>query len=157
MAWTYVMDTSALIDMADSYPESAFRGVWDGLGRLARDKRALAPVQVSEEVHRPEFLRQWCDENEVMFITSTRNVWDLARRVTKEFPKLVDSDTPGSQADPFIVALAVTLKSSLSGDEPIIITHEDPHKLNKIPSIAKTFGVESDRMTGIFEREGWKF
>lgn len=157
MAWTYVIDTSALIDMADSYPESAFGGVWERLSSLAGAKRALAPVQVSAEVRRPEFLRQRCDENEAMFITTTRNAWDLARRVTKEFPKLVDSDTPGSQADPFIVALAVTLKGSLPGDEPLIITHEDPHKLNKIPSIAKSFGVESDRMTGIFEREGWKF
>lgn len=81
----------------------------------------------------------------------------MARRVTQKFPKLVESDTPGSQADPFIVAPAVALKGSLSGNEPPIITHEDPHKLNKIPSVAKSFGVESDRMTGIFDREGWKF
>ncbi len=157
MAWTYVIDTSALIDMADSYPEPAFGGVWERLSRLAGAKRAVAPPQVFEEVRRPEFLREWCVDNRTMFLPFTRDAWDMARRVTQKFPKLVESDTPGSQADPFIVALAVALKGSLSGNEPLIITHEDPHKLNKIPSVAKSFGVESDRMTGIFDREGWKF
>lgn len=157
MAWTYVIDTSALIDMAEAYPESAFPGVWESLGCLAKAGRARAPMQVFEEIHRPESLHQWCVDNKAMFRPIGPSTWRIASQVTKKFPKLVDSDIPRQQADPFIIAMAVALKGSLSSDDPLIITHEDSHRLNKIPSVAESFGVESDRMTGIFDREGWKF
>ena len=143
--------------MAYVYPESVFPGVWESLSRLVRSGRILAPVEVSGEILWPESLRKWCDANKAMFLPIKNSAWEIALQVTERFPKLVKSNTPTEQADPFVIALSVVLKDKLSKDEPMIIAHEDPDKPNKIPSVAKSFGVESDRITRLFFIEGWKF
>ena len=115
----------------------------------------MAPPQVFEEVRRPEFLREWCVDNRAMFLS--RGMLGTWRAGSRKNSRNWSSPTRPDRRPTRLVAPAVALKGSLSGNEPPIITHEDPHKLNKIPSVAKSFGVESDRMTGIFDREGWKF
>lgn len=129
----------------------------DKLSDLVRNQHALAPKQVYEEIISPKSLHEWCKANKPMFLPINQNVWDKACEITEKFPKLVNSRMPGQQADPFIIALAATLKHSLAKDEPIIITHESSRRLNNIPSVARKFGIESERMTGLFSGEGWRF
>ena len=56
------------------------------------------------------------------------------------------------EADPYIIALALLLANSLNG-KPIILTQEKG-KPNKIPAVAKEYGIESATILKLFEREG---
>ena len=157
MASKYVIDTSAIIDMHNSYPRSVFSGVWKEFDKLARFSSIVAPRQVSDEVIKSEFLRDWCKAHKAMFVALNWDTWEQACKIMKKHPALINPNRRGQQADPFIIALADTIKSSLASDEPVIITHEEPNESNKIPSVARSFGVKSDNLTGLFEREGWTF
>lgn len=41
--------------------------------------------------------------------------------------------------------------------EYIIVTEESKTKQNKIPSVAKHYGIECISIVELFRREGWKF
>lgn len=151
------MDTSALIDMHHCYPKSTFPKMWENLANLVNSRRAVAPKQVSNEIVRSKFLIEWCKAHSAMFMPTTQDVADKAYMIMQEFPGLSSWDKFGRQADPFIIAFAMSLKSAIDGSEPIIITQEDPTKRNNIPQVAKSFNIKSDKLIGLFVREGWKF
>ena len=156
MARTYVVDASALIDMHDLYPRPIFPGVWEEFGKLARSGRAVAPRQACDEVIGSKFLRDWCKANDGMFVGMDLGIWERAREIAENHPTLARPNKLGQQADPFVVAMACAMKSPPARDEPVIITHENSEN-GKIPSVARSLGVESDRLTGLFAREGWTF
>ena len=157
MTWMYVLDTSALIDLESFYPKSIFPKVWKAFDGLVKTRCVVAPKQVSKEVVRSKFLREWCVANKSIFITLNQDNLDRAREISNEHTTLIKQNRFGQQADPFIIALAIDLKRSLTKDKPIIITQENRTKHNKIPHVARLYGVESDRLIGLFAREGWKF
>lgn len=157
MTWTYVVDTSALIDMHELYPKSSFPGVWKKLTALVNSQRAIAPKQVRDEIVKSEFLKEWCKANSKMFLPPTSDDWDKALMIVRKFPKLAKQDKFGQQADPFIIARAILLKSVVDENKPMIITQEDPVARNKIPHVAKSFNIKSDGLVGLFNIEGWKF
>ena len=92
-----------------------------------------------------------------MFITLNSDALRQVREITNKHKNLITQSRFRPQADPFIIALAIDLKNSLTKDEPIIITHENPIKHNKIPYVAKSYGIKSDRLMGLFAREQWAF
>lgn len=157
MAQTYVIDTSALIDMDYVYPKLRFPKVWEKFDRLVGAKRVLAPAQVFNEIIKSEFLLEWREVNKAMFLKITTEVRDSALKITEKFPTLTKKDRVMQQADPFVIALAISLRSSIIQDKPVIITQENKTERNKIPYVAKSFGVESERVMGMFDREEWVF
>ena len=80
-----------------------------------------------------------------------------ARKISNEHKSLIRQNRFRPQADPFIIALAVDLRRSMTKDEPVIITHENSAKHNKIPHVARSYGIESDQLVGLFAREHWTF
>jgi hypothetical protein len=46
----YCADTSALIDMKNTYPMATFRTLWRNLSELVETGRFIAPPQVLEEL-----------------------------------------------------------------------------------------------------------
>ena len=136
MAWRYVLDTSALIDLDAFYPKSRFPRVRKSFTNLVKDGRAVAPEQVSDEVIKSEFLRKWCKINKSMFIKLNKDSLDQASKISNTHQALIKQNRFRPQADPFIIALAIYLRGSLPKDELIIITHENSTKHDKIPHVA---------------------
>lgn len=157
MAHRYVLDTSALIDLDSFYPEPRFPGVWKSFTGLVKDGRAVAPKQVSAEIVKSAFLREWCKINKLMFIALKEDALRQARKIANKHKNLISQNRLRPQADPFIIALAIDLQRSLTKDEPVIITQENPTKRDKIPYVARSYGIESDRLMGLFARERWTF
>lgn len=90
-----------------------------------------------------------------MFIKLNKDSLDQASKISNTHQALIKQNRFRPQADPFIIALAIYLRGSLPKDELIIITHENSTKHDKIPHVAKSY--ESDRLMGLFAREGWTF
>ena len=104
----YCADTSALIDMKNTYRMATFRTLWRNLENLVADGRLIAPPQVLEELERgDDELTDWARINRKMFRASTQELVDKTRDVVSRFPDLVDRNKEHEDADPYVVALAV--------------------------------------------------
>ena len=157
MAFRYVLDTSALIDLDTFYPKSLFPKVWKSFTGLVKGGRAVAPEQVFDEVIKSKFLREWCENNKSMFITLNGDVLHQTRKISNKHKTLIKQNMFRPQADPFIIALAIDLQRSMIKDELVIITHENSTRHNRIPHVARSYGIESDQLVGLFARERWTF
>lgn len=81
-----------------------------------------------------------------------------ATEITHRYPHLTGSGDRHSCADPYLIALALSIKNGVDDDSlPIIVTEENRASGTKIPKTADKCGVESCSTVGMFEREGWTF
>ena len=60
-------------------------------------------------------------------------------------------------ADPFIIAMAKAREGNITNSKPIIVTDENQNKKNRIPFVAKAYGIDSVKLTGMFKSEKWIF
>lgn len=152
----YVVDTSSLLDLIHYYPKDIFPGIWVELDLLIKSSMMVAPVDVKDEIERGrDDLLQWVKEHESMFYPRSNTRSKIVNNILKEHGLVKEHGS--LQADPWIVALAIDLKSSL--DLQIMIVTEEKIKGNKtkIPFIAKNHGIESISMLEMFRREQWQF
>jgi len=150
---TYCIDTSALIDLKELYPRDIFPPIWRNIETLIAQGRLVAPKEVYQELQRVEDeLFKWAKEHKMMFKNlddeQIRHVLDI----TGKFPKLVDEKKPGPQADPFVIALALSRGY-------IVITSEswgDPNK-PKIPDVCNHYGIKCLDLVALYRKEKWQF
>ena len=171
MGNTYVVDTSALIDLHKWYPDHTFPSVWERLEKLSKEDRIAAPRMVKKEIHeRNEFLHNWRAEHEKMF-REDESLMEALKTITKKYP-YYEMIRYRDHADPFVAALAMQM-GGLMG--PVIITQEKKAKFAsrdraaggsqqnpdcrramkrpKIPDVADRFEIEWDDLFGLFRRE----
>ncbi|HUG92283.1 MAG TPA: DUF4411 family protein [Planctomycetaceae bacterium] len=93
-------------------------------------------------------MRQWVSEAERkkrLFRATTSRLLGMARQIVHEFPGLVDYDRPVPQADPFVVALALSEgKGQLKYDKCIVVTEEKftPSGRPRIPHACEARGLQ---------------
>ena len=81
-----------------------------------------------------------------------------AAEITRKYPYLTGSGDGHGRADPYLIALALSIKHGVDTDSPpVIVTEENQESDIKIPKTADKCGVESCSTVGMFEREGWAF
>ena len=119
----------------------------------------MAPKQVFKEIEQggDDDLTKWCKENNKMFLNNSSDVIKFAEEIMHEHPKLINPHARRETADPFLIALARSLKSNILGSKPIIVTDENDIKTDRIPHVSRTFGIESLKLTGMFQSEKWTF
>ena len=153
--YEYVLDSSALFDLKRQYPERIFPGVWEKFNELCSRKQIVAPREVLFEIQKGnDELLDWADTYSHIFIEPIEEKeFDLIQQILDFYPpEIITKNSVGKPwADPFVIACAKHYNIR-------IIQHEitDP-KQYKIPSIAKKLDVHCDRLTDLFEREGWTF
>lgn len=158
----YVVDSSALIDLRVLYPRDTFPGVWDRLEALIREGRLIAPDEVLHELEkRDDELLAWVKANRQMFQGTDQLLIDEAAAVLVDFPELVNVKRPGSQGDPFVVALARIEsgnQANLFGAEVLVVTQERKTVAKmKIPDACKSYQIPCITLKEMFQREGWQF
>jgi len=155
----YVIDASALILLSQHYPKEVFSSLWGSIEDLIKAKNVLAPHQVFKEIEQggDEILTKWCKANTRMFLNNTPDVIKLMQEIIQKHPTLVNPYATRETADPFLIALARSLKSNVSNSKPIIVTDENNAKIDRIPQVSKTYGLESVKLTGMFQSERWTF
>lgn len=157
MSNVYVMDTNALIYLHVNYPRGTFPSVWSNFEDLVGHDRIISPRAVLEEVSRQDDqVHEWCKRNRNVFKRDTGEITKRVMEIIHKFPKLLHHNRPRREADPYIIALASLRTGNLTGDKPIIVTPEKNEK-NKIPHVAKEYGLESIKLVDVFGKEGWQF
>ena len=108
----YCLDTTALIYLADTYSADAFPDVWEQLARLVDGKIVMAPREVRRELERKEDngALSWAKANSSLFHDLDSDQCGLVSQIisSPRFSGLVDLDAELPDADPFVVALALT-------------------------------------------------
>src|SRR3954447_22504517 len=103
----YCVDSSALIDLATSYPFPVFGRLWGRIEGLVQENRLIGPDEVLREVEaKDDDLKAWCRRHKQMFRRTDEPIWAESQRVVERFPALAN-DPKRRQADPFVVGLAI--------------------------------------------------
>ncbi len=77
--------------------------------------------------------------------------------IVRKHSKLLHANKNRDEADPYLIALASSrININITGDKWMIVTQESDRP-NKIPSVAKEYGIESIKIIEVFSREGWMF
>lgn len=155
----YVIDASALILLSQHYPKEVFSSLWGSVEDLIKAKNILAPNQVFREIEQggDDDLTKWCKANSRMFLNNTSDVIKFAQEIIQKHPKLINPYATRETADPFLIALARSLKSNVTDSKPIIVTDENETKVDRIPHVSRTYKIDSLKLTGMFQSEKWTF
>lgn len=119
----WVFDTSALIDIK-SQPRESREAILVRLSQLAGKGRLRMPKQVLDELKRvTDVILEWALTVESK-VTSDQPTLDDVKTVLSGVPSILDStkDAGAEEADPYVLALALTLKQT--GGDVRIVTQE---------------------------------
>jgi hypothetical protein len=111
-ALIYSVDSSALIHAwRRIYRPKNFGFVWEGFDILIEEGRFKASIEVYNELQKKDDeLFAWCKERkEAMFVEIDDKTQAAVAQIMRDHPKLVDTTKGRSGADPFVIALAVTV------------------------------------------------
>ena len=154
----YSLDTSALIAaFHERYPIENFPSLWCKIEALIKKGRLKMSQIVFDEAMRDTEIKQWCDENQLkpdFQVTIDESVQEQVSEVLSEFPRLVDSRTGKSGADPWVVALALTIESC------VVVTEENrtySENRPKIPDACDHFDLQCLKIVDLIEKENWIF
>jgi len=159
----YVIDTSSLIDLNYRYPVDVFPGIWKNLEKLIANELLLSPKEVLKEI-KDESLKEWTKKQKKLFRELDELQVQIVQEILKKYPSLAKPDKDGPQADPFVIALAVSLekdpqKTLIKTIKKRIIVTEERLKgsKEKIPFVCKDYDIDCINVIELFRTEGWKF
>ena len=144
----FVFDTSALIDMKHWYPMDVFKEIWRKMDLMARNGEIVAPVEVLNEIEKKDdVLKEWCRAHRNMFVDVDDGMVMAFEKVKDEYDENYWETNINQEywADPWVIALALDIEIIVEGrkEHPVIVTSENKTKANRIPTIAKRFGLKS--------------
>jgi len=159
----YCIDSSALIELRQRYPRAIFPALWQKLSELVRAGRLIAPREVKKEVAKDDELPSWVKHNRRVFVALTAAQVQRVGEILKRFPGLIDPTKEIPDADPFVIALALSENAENLFAKHVVVTMERRSRGTKpkIPDVCTAYGVEcifgSTALTELFEGEGWRF
>lgn len=151
----YCIDTSSLIDLwRRAYPRDVFAGLWKNIENLVAQGRLIAPREVKRELaKRDDALLKWANSHRHMFKSLDAQQAALVKQIQGKFPKLVDPNKETPDADPFVVALAISRGFLVVSSEIPANPGADP----KIPDVCKVYKVVHLDLLEFFRKEKWRF
>lgn len=154
---SYCIDTSALIDLADLYPRDVFPSLWKNLEALTNEGRLVAPRQVMSELEAYHGVkdepRAWARRRRKMFKDLDEEQQREVLQILAKHPRLVDHRKVTADADPFVVALAMS-------EGCTVITSEKPSSGTgrpKIPDVCEAERVAWVSLKDFFRERKWAF
>ncbi len=147
----YVIDTSALIDLWRGCPRDVYPDLRPQIESLIASGDLIAPQEVLAEleVQRDE-LYEWAKQQS-LFVDLDDDQIRLARSILKRFPKLVDEKKTTPDADPFVVALA------LSRGWKVVSSEKGHGSGATIPDVCTHYEVQCLRLLDFFRDRKWTF
>jgi TusA-related sulfurtransferase len=162
----YIFDSSAFITL-HQYSAKVIelpKEIWDELAKMMAESNIISHIYVydeivSESTENPDMITKWLIPKKGSFEKESVEQAIIVALVVDKFPKLIDPEQEKEQADPWIIAQAITLKSQTNLLEDIsyvVVTQENPNSTKKIPAACKSFGVESISLKDFFEKNNIK-
>jgi hypothetical protein len=150
----YVIDTGALIDLwRRRYPRDVFRTLWDNVDKMIQAGQITAPQEVLHELEKQhDDLCAWAKKQKFFLNLDAEQVkW--VKDIMARFPSLIDPKSTGPDADPFVIALAISKGWS-------VISSENPAgrgQRKKIPDVCPHYGVNCLSLLNFFRDKHWIF
>ncbi len=153
----YVVDTSAVIDLANWFRKKTFPSLWDELRDLAELGVFCCPREVRRELEQKSDELARCLSDNKIVISEELNL-ELVNEtieINKKYPLLIVGkrrNLPNpSSADPWIISLALKKQGKVvSSEEPI----SDANEIRTIPDACRKEGIKSLSITDFFEDLG---
>ena len=150
----YSIDTSALIYAWNQpYKPVRFPAFWKRMEELIRAGELAASDEVRQELSRKEDdLHKWVQQRSGLFVPLEEDIQQESERILARFDRLIDKDSPYTQADPFVIALAKV-------NECKVVTQEK-YRLNdesKIPYVCRYYSIECIDLYAFVAEQDWVF
>lgn len=134
--YSYCIDTNALIDLwRRLHPPDIFPSLWEKIEALIHDGRFIAPREVLNELEKvDDDLLKWAKKHRTIFRDLEIDQQEHVKDRLSIFPNLVDIDKTIPDADPFVIALAMTESSTVVTSERLAGPGGKPN----IPNVCNT-------------------
>lgn len=156
----YCIDTNALIDLwRRKYAPDVFPSLWEEIERLISQGKLVAPREVLRELEKQDDeLLKWAKAHKGMFKDLDNDQLAQVRNILKEFPRLVDENKETPDADPFVIALAMSKGwTVVTSEQPANLT-VNPTARPKIPNACEHFSVRCIyELLEFFREQKWEF
>lgn len=155
--YCYSIDTSALIDLKPYFPH-IFTSLWKNLENLISQKRLIAPREVLEELKKKDDeLLKWAKGHRQIFKNLDNEQMNQMRNILKDFPKFVDTDKTTPEADPFVIALAMSEGCTVVASEKPVNLNANPDVRPRIPDVCEKRNVKCITLEEFFREQKWEF
>ena len=155
----YVVDTSTWIHLDKVYPASVFPSLARRCEEMIRGRRMLSHRTVLDEIRMGnDELVMWADQHRRAFVARTGATDARAAGIARDHPSLGGYKSGHDRADPYLIALALSIREGIDGGPvPVIVTEESQGRDKRIPRVAGAYGIDSCSTLDMFRREGWAF
>jgi hypothetical protein len=149
----YSGDTSMLINAwRKHYPPDIFPTVWDRIDSLIQSGVVISTDEVRVELEKKDDeLYAWAKQRPGLFVPIDGPIQILVSQIMTDHPRLVDTRTNRSAADPFVVALAQQRTCAVVTDETPTGSTSKPN----IPDVCAALGIRFMRLVDVFREQGW--
>jgi len=156
----YCTDTNALIDLwRRKYAPDVFPSLWGKIEKLIFQGELIAPREVLNELEKQDDeLLKWAKKHKKMFKDLDNEQQRQVRNILKEFPRLVDENKETAEADPFVIALAISKGWTVITSEQPANIEANPSARPKIPDVCGHYNVKCVyELIEFFREQKWKF
>lgn len=88
-------------------------------------------------------LVMWADKHRSAFVPRTGATDARAAGVARDHPSLGGRRSGRDRADPYLIALALSIREGIDGGPaPVIVTEESQVREIRIPHIAREYGID---------------
>jgi hypothetical protein len=147
------MDSSALFDLKEHYPERIFPGLWENFNEMCSQLLVVAPREVLREIKKGnDELLEWAEAFPDFFLEPTDDEVKIIQDLYKIYPKeIIAKYSTRPWADPLVIACAKHYRL------PIIQHETNDRNQFKIPPVATMLGVRCIRLVHFFDDQDWQF
>lgn len=151
----YCIDTSAIIKMwREVYFPKIFPSLWKEIGILIDKRILISSMWVYRELHKKsDEIFEWAKIHKIMFENENQTQVNYVRKIMNKFQTLVDREDASTDADPYIIALAMDKNYKLITSETKTF---HPTK-TKIPEVCNHYNVICLSPTEFIYAQDWKF
>lgn len=149
-----ILDSSALLNTKTAIRVGDQWDFFEGLLRRVKTGLVVVPMQVMKEISEsawPDMPGAWAAAAYHQSPHAYDAEYEWVQRVMAETPDIIEVDAEMNKADPWVVALALQLRSE--GSEVVVVADDYKDRPTKISiaSACRTFGVEWMDLDGALE------
>ncbi len=151
---SYIIDTDIWIRIWRNHPPDIYARLWELIDTSIAAEEIRSPEEVLHELERgDDLLAPHLQQKNGLFVPLTPEIQVAVSEVMERCPSLQNPDSERNRADPFVVALALHLHST-------VVTNERPRRSNdaplKIPDACNIMGVSWLDWFQFLRANGWQ-
>ncbi|MGA2478937.1 MAG: DUF4411 family protein [Spirochaetia bacterium] len=151
----YSVDTSSILDAwRRYYPPDVFPALWTSMDILIAGGSLRATDEVRVELERKDDeVLAWAAGRDGFFVELDDRIQMAVTNILSQYPKLLDTRSNRSGADPFVIALAQIENSAVVTGERLTNSLLRPN----IPDVCRELGIRSMNILELIREQNWHF